>query len=318
MRDITRLMLSKSQGAFRLFRFAGVEVFLHWSWFLVALFEINGRSRAYTSPLWTVLEYLALFVIVLMHEYGHALACRQVGGRADRIMLWPLGGVAYVDPPARPGANLWSIAAGPLVNVVLVPVFIGLGFLSRSAGVPQSIPDLHALLRTVAMINVGLLVFNLLPIYPLDGGQIVRSLLWFVFGRARSLMIAAVMGLIGVVGLIALAIKIGDTWFAILSVFIIINCWAGLKQARALAQIAKLPRREEFACPSCKTSPPIGSLWKCSACEAPFDTFQTGAECPVCGMKYPETACFDCRARNPMSAWDKRNMGTFRVAEFKT
>ena len=58
-----------------------------------------------------------------MHEFGHALACRQVGGKANQIMLWPLGGVAYVSPPQRPGAMLWSIAAGPLVNVVLVPVF---------------------------------------------------------------------------------------------------------------------------------------------------------------------------------------------------
>ena len=71
---------------------------------------------------WPVLEYLALFVIVLVHEFGHALACRQVGGQANQIVLWPLGGVAYVAPPPRPGATLWSIAAGPLVNVVLAPV----------------------------------------------------------------------------------------------------------------------------------------------------------------------------------------------------
>ena len=75
-----------------------------------------------------MLEYLALFVIVLLHEFGHALACRQVGGQADQIVLWPLGGVAYVAPPPRPGATLWSIAAGPLVNVVLVPVLTILWF----------------------------------------------------------------------------------------------------------------------------------------------------------------------------------------------
>ena len=56
---------------------------------------------------------------MLTHEFGHALACRSVGGTADNIMLWPLGGVAYVNPPQRPGATLWSIAAGPLVNVAL-------------------------------------------------------------------------------------------------------------------------------------------------------------------------------------------------------
>ena len=70
-----------------------------------------------------MLECLALFLIVLMHEFGHQLACRQVGGQTHDIMLWPLGGVAYVSPPQRPGAQLWSIAAGPLVNVALFPDF---------------------------------------------------------------------------------------------------------------------------------------------------------------------------------------------------
>ena len=75
------------QGSIRLFRFLGVEVFLHWSWFLIAVFEIESRAGKYSSILWNVLEYLALFGIVLTHEYGHALACRQVGGQANRYKL---------------------------------------------------------------------------------------------------------------------------------------------------------------------------------------------------------------------------------------
>src|SRR5664279_846261 len=114
--------MPQRQGSIRLFHFLGIDVFLHWSWFLLAVIEIQSRVGKYTSVVWNVLEYLALFLIVLTHEYGHALACRQVGGRANQIVLWPLGGVAYVDPPQRPGATLWSIAAGPLVNVVLLPV----------------------------------------------------------------------------------------------------------------------------------------------------------------------------------------------------
>ena len=109
-------------GSIRLFRFSGIDVFLHWSWFLIALYEIQGGRRTYSSIGWNIAEYLSLFVIVTIHEFGHALACRQVGGRANRIVLWPMGGVAFVDPPPRPGANLWSIAAGPLVNVVLLPI----------------------------------------------------------------------------------------------------------------------------------------------------------------------------------------------------
>src|SRR5437016_14345167 len=168
-------MTSMRQGSIHLFRIAGVDVFLHWSWFLVAAFEISGRTRTYSSLTWNVLEYLALFLIVLLHEYGHALACRQVGGTADQIVLWPLGGVAYVDPPPRPGAMLWSIAAGPLVNVVLLLIMWVLSVLSRSSGWAETMPNAHALVRAVWFINVGLLIFNLLPIYPLDGGQVLRS-----------------------------------------------------------------------------------------------------------------------------------------------
>src|SRR5512138_4007998 len=105
-------------SAIRLFRVKGIDVFVHWSWFLVAAFEITNRQNAYASPLWNIMEYVALFAIVLLHEFGHALACRQVGGQANQIVLWPLGGVAYVNPPPRPGATLWSLAAGPLVNAV--------------------------------------------------------------------------------------------------------------------------------------------------------------------------------------------------------
>src|SRR6185369_4704585 len=141
-----------------------------------------------------------------MHEFGHSLACRSVGGQADQIVLWPLGGVAYVAPPPRPGATLWSIAAGPLVNVVLLPILTVLRVLSRSLGWAESMPDAHALLRAVWLINLVLLLFNLLPIYPLDGGQILRSLLWFVLGRARSLLVATILGFVGVIAFIGLAI----------------------------------------------------------------------------------------------------------------
>src|SRR5262245_54452720 len=115
-------MTPAHQGSFRLFRFRGIDVFLHWSWFLLAVYQFQYRRGNYASPLWNALEFLSVFLIVILHEFGHAFACRQVGGRADLIVLWPLGGVAYVSPPQRPGAQLWSIAAGPLVNVILVPI----------------------------------------------------------------------------------------------------------------------------------------------------------------------------------------------------
>src|SRR6202140_450274 len=197
-------MPSSSQGSIRLFRFSGIDVFLHWSWFQVAAYEIQTRKGSYSSITWNVLEYLALFLIVMIHEFGHALACRQVGGRADQIVLWPLGGVAYVDPPPRPGATLWSIAAGPLVNVALLPILFIAFTLGKSLGWAQTFPDAYRLVRSILVLDIGLLVFNILPIYPLDGGQILRSLLWVVMGRARSLMAATIVGFAGIAGFIGL------------------------------------------------------------------------------------------------------------------
>src|SRR5271157_2940058 len=236
-------MPSARQGSIHLFRFKGIDVFLHWSWFLVAAYEIRLRKGLYSSITWNVLEYLALFLIVLLHEFGHSLACRQVGGQANQIVLWPLGGVAYVDPPPRPGATLWSIAAGPLVNVVLIPIIMGVGRMSLLLGWYTAVPDLRGLIHAVFYIDVGLLVFNILPIYPLDGGQILRSLLWFMLGRARSLMVATVLGFAGVAAFIGLAVWSRDGWLGAIAVFMLLNCWGGLRHAQALLRFAKLPRR---------------------------------------------------------------------------
>jgi Zn-dependent protease len=291
------------QGAFRIFRLAGIDVFLHWSWFIVAIIEIQGRRRSYSNPLWNILEYLALFLIVLTHEFGHALACRQVGGLADRIMLWPFGGVAYVNPPERPGATLWSIAAGPLVNVALAPLLIGAWVVARQAGLSHTMHDAYLFLWAVLWIDVGLLIFNILPIYPLDGGQILRALLWFVMGRARSLMAATVLGFVGIAGLIVLALYLRSTWSVLVALYLLMSCWNGLQRARKLLQIAKLPRRLGYECPSCRTAPPIGPYWGCAQCHQPFDTFENSAVCPHCSARYPVTTCLDCRRSYPFEQW---------------
>jgi Zn-dependent protease len=296
-------MSSVRQGSIHLFRFAGVDLYLHWSWFLVAAYEIESRKGRYSSVLWNVLEYLALFLIVLMHEYGHALACRQVGGTANQIVLWPLGGVAYVNPPQRPGATLWSIAAGPLVNVVLFPVLLAAVLMSQSLGWTQSMPDAYRLLRSVLWIDISLLVFNIVPIYPLDGGQILRSLLWFFLGRGRSLMVATVLGLLGIVGFFGVALWSRSFWFGAISVFMLMNCWGGLRHAQELLRFARLPRREGFACPSCRTAPPTGAYWQCGQCGQPFDTFQTRGVCPHCAAQFADTVCLDCGELHPMSEW---------------
>jgi Zn-dependent protease len=229
-------MLPSPAGAFPLFRFRGIAVSVHWSWFLVALYQMQTRQRFYSNWIWNVYEYLALFGIVLLHEFGHSLACRQTGGQADTIVLWPLGGVAFVSPPQRAGAQLWSIAAGPLVNVALWPVFAGLSSLAAARHWSLSAPDAVKLLNDLGWINQNLLIFNLLPIYPLDGGQILRSLLWFPLGRARSLLVATSLGFVGVAGMAWLALRWESLWFGVLAYFAGVQCWNGFRRARALAQ----------------------------------------------------------------------------------
>ena len=296
-------MPTTRNGSIHLFRLAGVDLFLHWSWFLVAAYEIESRKGRYTSVFWNILEYLALFLIVLLHEFGHALACRQVGGTANQIVIWPLGGVAYVSPPQRPGATLWSIAAGPLVNVALLPVLYAVVATTHSLGWAQAMPDAYLFLRAVMWINVSLLVFNMLPIYPLDGGQIFRSLLWFVLGRGRSLMVATSLGLLGVVGFIGLAVWLRSIWLGAIAVYMLVNCWRALQHAKDLIRQGRLPRREGFACPSCRTAPPIGPYWKCGQCGQPFDTFESRAVCPNCAAQFATTVCLDCGEQRPLQDW---------------
>ncbi len=297
-------MPSIRQGSIHLGRIAGIDLYLHWSWFVIAVYEIGSRQGRYTSMVWSLLEYLALFAIVLLHEFGHALACRQVGGTVDRIVLWPLGGVAYVNPPQRPGATLWSLAAGPLVNVALMPILAAAYFVGQSLGWAQTMPNVYEFLWTVFLwIDVGLFVFNILPIYPLDGGQILRSLLWFFIGRGRSLYVATIFGFVGAAGLVWLAIWMRSSWSLLIAAYMLMNCWSGFKSARALILVEKQPRREGFACPSCGTKPHAGPFWKCAKCSRNFDTFETGAVCPNCRAQFPNTMCGECQKLHPIDEW---------------
>ena len=292
------------KGSFRLFRFGGIDVFLHWSWFLVAYYEIFLRGIGqYESRVWSLLEYLAIFLIVLVHEFGHALACRSVGGEANQIVLWPLGGVAYVAPPPRPGATLWTIAAGPLVNVVLIPVLIAIEMVAGQTGLLAENHDLQMYLWALLRIDIGLLIFNVLPVYPLDGGQILRSLLWYPFGRARSLLIASVIGIVGVVAFFAYALLGESIWMGIICIFLLMQCWTGLTRARAMARIAAAPQRVGAACPLCRAAPPMGEFWTCPRCRHSFDMFAGPGVCPICNAQFGGTTCFECGRSSAPKDW---------------
>jgi len=288
-------------GTVRLFQAFGINVYLHWSWAVVAIVELQIRHSSYSSQIWNMAEYVSLFGIVLLHEFGHALACLSVGGRVDRVLLWPLGGIAYVRPPRRPGAFLWSLAAGPLVNVVLLPITIGL-WVSFGGWETTSPSDFQTYLKMIAVINGVLLVFNMLPIYPLDGGQILQAILWFFIGPHRSLRVAAMIGLVGAGGVVVLAMYLGDIWLIVLTIFLVSQSLRGLKQAKAMATMLAVPRHAGTRCPVCHEAAPLGAYWRCP-CGQPFDTFATAGQCPRCGARHETTGCPLCGETSPHLAW---------------
>jgi uncharacterized protein (TIGR03067 family) len=296
-------------GAIRLFRVAGIDVFLHWSWFLFALLSLQSSSENtfgyahYESQVWNAVEYLALFGIVLLHEFGHVLACRSVGGIANRIVLWPLGGIAFVDPPARPGALLWSIAAGPLVNVLLLVPTIGFWMACRAAGLGDSAPDVYGFAAGLVSINAYLLLFNVLPVYPLDGGRMLQALLWFFMSRARSLLVAAGVGLVTAFGVLIVAIMEHSLVWGVIAAFGVFFSLVGLQGARGLTYMLKAPRRTEKACPACGATPPEGKFWACPRCWTPCDVFAPGGQCPNCSSRLESVLCPECGRSLPYTEW---------------
>jgi len=129
------------------------------------------------------------------------------------------------------------------------------------------------------------------------------------------LFVASIVGFIGLAGLLVLTAWIvfadrdlsNGGWLALIAFFIATRSWGGLKQALALGRLAKLPRREGFACPSCETAPPLGELWRCGKCAKSFDTFLTHALCPQCGTQFNATQCLDCGTSHPMDRWVKQS-----------
>src|SRR5215469_6899246 len=240
------------KGALPIVRLAGIRVYLHFTWFIVAALEVTRFAHRYHNPIWAALEYCTLFGIVLLHEFGHALACRQTGGQADTIVLWPLGGLALVKPPARPGAYLWSIAAGPLVNVILLPLFTLFAFVLIKFQWKTVHPDFYKFILTVCFMNAALLFFNLIPVYPLDGGQILRGLLWLKVGPIRSLKAASIIGFGGAILFALWAIASRSIWLGILAFFIFAQAQAGWRAAQNLAI-----ESEEAARRNAALSPPI-------------------------------------------------------------
>lgn len=183
--------------ALRLGRYAGIDVFLHWSFALliawVAFLSWRGSHSLAAVLDWT-LVVLALFLCVLLHEYGHALTARRFGIGTRRITLLPIGGVALLEAmPARPREEVLIAIAGPLVNVAIAA---GLWLWLRAG-----LPDAGGFVGVLLDANLLLAAFNLLPAFPMDGGRVLRAALWHWLSLTRATWIAAWTGRVVAVGL---------------------------------------------------------------------------------------------------------------------
>lgn len=203
-------------------RYFGIQVRLS---LMFVLFAVAELLRAWSQGTLVAQSQMVatLFVLVLLHEFGHCFACRRVGGEADEILMWPLGGLASCRPPHHWKAALITTVGGPAVNVVLVPV-LG-GAILATGGSLESVvfnPFNYApawlgyattwwksWLWYAYFMNASLLAFNVLvAAFPLDGGRIVQELMWRRIGYRRSMAIATSIGLgaslaLGVFGLVA-------------------------------------------------------------------------------------------------------------------
>lgn len=198
-----------TKWSFSLGRILGIQVYVHFTFFLLLAFVGFTEWMRSSNPAAAVIAVLflvSLFGCVLLHEFGHALAARGYGIHTRDIVLLPIGGVARMERmPSKPLQELWVAIAGPLVNVVIAGgLFVGLTL--KGTGTFSLDPINGSLAQRLLVVNIFLVLFNLLPAFPMDGGRVLRALLALRLSYAHATRIAARIGqamafLFGFVGL---------------------------------------------------------------------------------------------------------------------
>ncbi len=233
-------------GSVPLFTAFGIRVRAHSSLVILAPLVIVFGIGNFGSSMGDRLEFIAaLFLIVLVHEFGHCFTARWVGGHAEDILMSPIGGLAFAHPPRRPLPTFLTVAGGPAVNVILC-ILAGAFLSAIKWGVPINLFHLNQvdavsyftlLLENPAffyfsrfilwmfIISWGLLLFNLLPIYPLDGGQMLQAILWPHIGYYKSMKFAAITGMVGAVVVAIYGIYMGSLLLVFLALSGLLTCW---------------------------------------------------------------------------------------------
>ena len=188
-------------------KISGIGISVHWTFFLLIAWIVfndlkqGGNTK---SILFNITFILAVFACVVLHELGHALMAKHFNIKTEKITLLPIGGMASFEKlPESPKQELWVVIAGPMVNIIIalilfvfVPIqsLIQLNFAETfEALMPYNV---ESFLFFLFIVNVGLVIFNLIPAFPMDGGRILRALLALKIGRVKATKIASSLGLV--------------------------------------------------------------------------------------------------------------------------
>lgn len=229
------------QWSFPIARVAGSEIRIHLTFFLlllwigVASFQQGGQAVAVEGVLFIV----AVFACVVLHELGHAVAARRYGIRTPTITLLPIGGVAQLEQmPENPAEEIVVAIAGPLVNVVIAAILVLLlGGLPDAATISAIENPAGGFVARLAMVNIALVLFNLIPAFPMDGGRVLRALLAMRYPRVRATRIAATTGQILAFAFGFLGLLSGNVLLIFVAIFVYVAA-ASESQATTLQAIA--------------------------------------------------------------------------------
>lgn len=233
------------RGALRLFSFQGIPVRLHWTFGFLLLWVLYiGLSAGMEWQAIGVmgLVILSLFACVVLHEFGHALAARRYGVRTRDIILSPIGGVARLDRlPEKPLQELVVALAGPLVNVVIALVLGVLGWLFVPQGL-QILGESESAMFWIGnyvpllfWMNIWLVVFNMIPAFPMDGGRVLRALLAWRVGRLKATRWASVVGRVLAGVFLILAFYLEHLFLGLVGLFVYVMATQEYKMVRTEA-----------------------------------------------------------------------------------
>lgn len=186
-------------------RYAGIKVQIHWTFWLLFIFVgalVFMGEGTIVDLLWHFIFVIALFFCVILHEFGHALTARKFGIGTRSITLLPIGGLASLeDIPDKPKEEFYIAIAGPLVNVVIAALlYLVVPVGDFITGDPETMEEQLATINSsnflfyLLFINIALVLFNMLPAFPMDGGRIFRALLSMKYGRIQATRVASALG----------------------------------------------------------------------------------------------------------------------------